>query len=164
MTPAFVTPQPWAGGLQHDSYGPADTYRRAAEWLRECGLVADWGGAGGAFGAYLPAGVRYRVIDGTQQSAEQTLADLTIYRAPAEGILVRHVLEINPEWPRIVDNLLASFEHRAVIVTYTPPFTKVKSGWSVAPVALEALRAQIAAMLVRDEAVGFEHVFYLERQ
>lgn len=81
--------------------------------------------------------------------------------------MLRHVLELNPDWEYIVDNLLESFQRRAVVVTYTPPFTKVKSGWPVAAVPQGELAARLAPVLVRAEFVptaDLEHVYYLEKR
>lgn len=169
MIGMFRTPTPWTGGLQRDSYGAPTTYRLAAGWLRDCAEVADWGGGTGAFKAYLPSAVRYRVIDGTQQPGVDLCEDLELLgmaEARCEGIMLRHVLELNPDWELIVRKLLASFTRRAVIVTFTPPFSKIKSGWHFAPVPLDQLRAMVAGVLVHEEAPvtpDGEHVFYLER-
>lgn len=167
-----VTPQPWAGGLVHDAYGAPHTYRLAAEWLGECAHVADWGGAGGAFGRYLPAAVRYTVVDGTVQGTPgQVLADLTSYRVPSDGILLRHVLELNDRWRDILANALAAFRRRLVIVTFTgdAPVSqrlKMKSGWPVHVFRTDEIRLALGPHLVRDLAVQTTHderIYFAER-
>lgn len=169
---SFVTPAPWAGGLQHATYGPPETYRRAAAWLRGCMTIADWGGANGAFRGYLPPWRAYTVVDGTAQHAGQILADLTTYRAPVDGILLRHVLDLNSEWRAILDNAVASFRQRMVAVTFMPEspttrFVKMKSGWALQSFCADDLRRAMAPHLVHDEIVlttHSEHVYYLERR
>ncbi len=171
VTPAFVTAQPWAGGLQHPTYGTADTYQLAAGWLSECPDVADWGGGAGAFGPYLPPAVRYRVVDGTLQSTDQHLVDLRTFTEPASGILIRHVLELNSDWRRVLRNALASFRQRMAVVTFTPDVSltclhKMKSGWPVMHFDPRELRFEMGRWLVRDEMVPTSHperIYYLER-
>lgn len=166
-----VTPAPWAANLQHDLYATRDTYELAADWLRDCIDVADWGGGTGYFRQVLAPSVTYRVVDGTRQVAAQALADLRTFREPADGILIRHVLDVNHDWRQILDNALASFQRRMVVVTFTPDaavtgVVKMKSGWPVLNFAKDDLRAAMAPHLVADVRVQTshpEHVFYLER-
>lgn len=173
--PTFVTPKPWAGGLQHDAYGTAETYRLAAEWLKDCPDVADWGASRGAFQAYLPPTVRYTPVDGTMQCAVndwQVLADLSRYDAPASGILLRHVLDQTEDWRAVLENALAAFRQRMVVVTFTPdaPVTqvaKIKSGWPILHFNPNDLRALMGDLLVTDRAVLTTHperIYYLERR
>src|ERR1043166_9122174 len=115
----FVTPAPWKPSLQHPFYATQETYRLAAEWLKDCQTVADWGGSTGFFGTCLPASVKYTVVDGTAQVEGQVLADLTTYREPSDGILLRHVLELNTEWRQILRNAMEAFRQRMVVITYT---------------------------------------------
>lgn len=168
-----VTPHPWTGGLVHESYGAPDTYRLAAKWLQSCGTVADWGGAGGAFGHYLPPSVRYVVVDGTAQGTPgQVLADLSTYRQASDGILIRHALELNHNWRAILWNALVSFSQRMVVVTFTGDdhetrIVKRKSGWPIHAFNPDDLRREMGALLVRDETVTTTHperIYYLERR
>ena len=132
---------------------------------------ADWGGSTGYFGTLVPSECAYHVVDGTMQVTEQTLADLRTYRQPADGVLLRHVLELNDDWRAILDNALASFDRRMVVVLHTPHASpamsvKVKSGWPIWHLDYEELRDLMGVHLVRDESVQTthpEHVFYLER-
>lgn len=168
----YVTPAPWWGGLQRTSYATSDTYARAAAWLWRCRTVADWGGGSGHFGSWLPTDTAYHVVDGTRQAEQQTLADLRLHREPAEGILLRHVLDINTEWPAILTNALASFQRRMVVVTFTPdvPVTgvvKLKSGWPIVHFNPDDLRQVMGSLLVVDEQIQTTHperVYYLERR
>lgn len=171
MTPAFVTPAPWAGGLVHPMYGTADTYQMAAEWLKDCADVADWGGGTGMFRNYLPATVRYAIVDGTLQSTEQRLVDLEQHAEPADGILIRHVLDINLGWREILDNAVKAFRRRMVVITFTPDraesrVMKMKSGWPVIHFNPADIRERLRPFLVRDEVVQTSHperVYFLER-
>jgi hypothetical protein len=100
------------------SYGPEDSYLMAAGWLR--GLaVEDWG-CGYAHFESLHHGP-YVGIDGSGEWADKVV-DLARYVAdpPAEGVLVRHVLEHNPGWRKILASAVASFSKRMVLVVFTP--------------------------------------------
>ena len=172
MTPLHVTAAPWAGGLQHAKYGSMDTYRLAADWLKDCPTVADWGGGGGFFGTLLPAAVRYTVVDGTQQGDRQILADLVHYRDPSDGILLRHVLDINANWRAVLQNAIAAFRQRLVVITFTPAaaetgVVKVKSGWPVHQFRTEDLVQEMGPLLVEHIDVPTTHperAYLLERR
>src|SRR5574338_486435 len=159
---SFVTPQPWSARLQHPMYATAETYQRAAAWLRDCGDVADWGGGPGLLGSFLPASVRYTIVDGTLQHTEQTLVDLEHYREPADGILIRHVLDINLGWRDILDNAVQAFRRRLVVVTFTPDrdastVIKFKSGWPIIEFNPDDLRERMRPFLVREDMVMTTH-------
>jgi len=155
-----------------EQYGAADTYRLAAEWLKECRTVADWGGASGHFRSYLPPDVMYTLVDGTLQTSDQVLANLTTYTVPSEGILLRHVLDNTHDWQPILLNALAAFRRRMVVVTFVPPGPTTKriehrNGWPYWQFNPNDLRVLMGPLLVRDESVATthpEHVFFLERQ
>lgn len=167
--PHAVTAIPWPRTLYQ--YGAEETYCRAAEWLKCCATVADWGGAQGYFRTCLPASVQYTLVDGTRQADEQVLANLLIYREPSDGILLRHVLDNTHEWQPILANSLQSFRQRMVIVTYTPYVAVTrrierKNGWPEWWFNPDDLRRAMGELLVRDEAVQTthpEHLYYLER-
>lgn len=167
----FVTPQGWVPALQHDSYGAPDTYRLAAAWLKDCASVDDWGGGTGYFGPWLPSSCAYRVVDGTLQVVEQRLADLARFDEPSDGILLRHVLDVNADWRAILLNALAAFRRRMVVVTFTPDaeesrVVKVKTGWPIIHFNPADLKQLMGRHLVRDEVVQTSHperIYYLER-
>lgn len=153
-----------------EQYATADTYRLAAEWLKDCPTVADWGGGRGHFRSYLPDGAVYTLVDGTLQATDQVLAELTAYHEPSAGILLRHVLDCTPVWEPILANALDACQCRMVVVTFldgrrTFPNPR-KHGWTYWDTKPEDLRAAMGPWLVRDEAVQTTHaerVYYLER-
>lgn len=166
-----ATAVPWSGGLVHERYGTDDTYRMAAGWLEGCYEVADWGGGSGYFRKFLPASVRYTVIDGTKHNEQTMVADLAAYTEPADGILLRHVLEHNDQWRTVLANALHACRYRLVVVTFTPDTDvthrmKMKSGWPVWAFATAELRTELGVFLVHDQPVQTshpEHVYYVER-
>lgn len=171
MTAPFVTPAPWKPSLQHPLYATEDTYRLAAEWLKDCPTVADWGGSTGFFGSCLPPSVKYTVVDGTVQLTDQVLADLLTYREPSDGILLRHVLEINVEWRTILRNALSAFRQRMVVVTHTrsdgqTAYVRNKSGWPIHNLSAVDVVAEMAPYLVSVDVIQTSHpetVYLLER-
>src|SRR5271166_500073 len=97
-------------------YGPLDTYRIAEDWLR--GLsIEDWG-CGYAQFKDVHEGP-YRGVDGTKGWAD-VVADLRVHTTRCEGLLLRHVLEHNPDWRVLLANAVQSFTKRMVLVVFTP--------------------------------------------
>lgn len=168
-----VTPQVWhATRLQHPSYGSPTSYRLAAQWVEGCRTVDDWGGSFGFLRHFLPGDVRYRVIDGTTQHADTVLADLTTFAEPADGIVLRHVLDMARDWPQVLENALAAFQRRLVVVTFTPDaptshIHKMKSGWPVWSFNPDDLRRAMGPLLVGEDRLHESHperLYYLERR
>lgn len=166
----FVTPAPWKPALQHPLYATTKTYLLAAEWLRNCETVSDWGGGSGFFQSCLPPSVHYTLVDGTVQATDQVLADLTTYHEPSDGILLRHVLDINAEWRTILRNAIAAFRERLLVITYTPAvmqttFIRNKSGWPVHHFRPSDLVEEMSPFLVKVELVETSHperLYFLE--
>jgi hypothetical protein len=102
----------WAGAR----YGADDlSYRKAAQFL-DGGPVEDWG-CGTAYARQFFTHP-YTGVDGTADFCD-VVADLRIYRSHTYGILLRHVLEHNFEWRRILENALASCQRLALVI-FTP--------------------------------------------
>lgn len=168
----FVTPRRWRRTLLR--FGSPDTYRLAASWLRECSDVADWGGSTGYFRCCLPETVAYTVVDGTRQTLTHNfvLANLTQYHVPSDGILLRHVLDNTLEWQQILDNAVAAFRRRLVVITFTPAAmethrAKNQCGWPCWHFQPDDLRVRMAPWLVSEQWIHTthpEHVYYLERR
>lgn len=168
-----VTPLPWRPPSHGRSfYGTPETYNVAADWLRRCAAVADWGGGFGAFGNHLPPSVAYTVVDGTQQAEGQVLADLMTYREPSDGILLRHVLEHVQDWRLVLANAMVACQSRLVLVTFTPAavhthIAKQKSGWPVWHFNPDDLIATFGVHLSRAfpiETTHPEHVYLVEKR
>lgn len=102
------------GPIQH---GDERTYRIAAEFLKDCAEVEDWG-CGTAWLRHYVHG-NYIGVDGWASQYANCLVDLVDYLSKAEGICIRHVLEYNSSWAVIVANALVSMTKRMVIVLST---------------------------------------------
>jgi hypothetical protein len=153
------------------------TYEKASAFLQGCATVEDWGCGWGWFRTHLNGSARYRGVDGACSPYADEVADLCGYTSQAEGLLLRHVLEHNPAWDRILSNALRSFTKRMVIVLFTP-FADVTQviGYSetlgVPDLAFAktdlirrftGLQWQLEENLQTDTQYGIEQVFYLER-
>lgn len=101
-------------------YGDDTTYRIAADFLRRCRTVEDWGCGRGWFRGFLPPDCGYVGVDGSHSPFAERIADLETYRTTCEGLLLRHVLEHNRGWRGILDNALASFTRRLALILFTP--------------------------------------------
>jgi len=177
MNHHFATPIPWETRVKGPRYGSDDTYRMAAEWLSGCVQVADWGGCLGYFQNFLPKETHYTVVDGTSHEGwppNWIVADLAKYSEPSQGILLRHVLEMTPSWREVLDNALAAFTERMVVVTFTPdvPRTRLATNHLTWPVHHFAhgldLIPQMRPYLIRYESITVkktlpERVYYLEK-
>lgn len=99
-------------------WGDETTYRIAADFLEDVGTVEDWGCGPGGFRAFCKT--NYVGIDGSQNQFVDRVEDLTTYRTQVDGILLRHVLEHNTAWRRILENAVASATSKLCIVLFTP--------------------------------------------
>jgi len=93
-------------------YGIEETYKKTAVFLDD-GPVEDWG-CGKAYARKFFT-QPYVGVDGTPDGCD-TVVDLTKYTSNTHGILLRHVLEHNFEWERVLKNALTSCEKLAIVV------------------------------------------------
>jgi hypothetical protein len=109
-------------------YGVPTTMKLAAKFLNmpEIVTVEDWGCGFGGFRRFLAKHQEYVGVDGSESPGATVNADLTQYRSEPDGLLLRHVLEHNPDWSLILDNALASFERRMVLIIFTPFLPETK--------------------------------------
>jgi hypothetical protein len=158
-------------------YGDTLTYRRAAQYLAGLETVEDWGCGCAWFKRYLEPGTRYKGVDGSPSPYADEGADLTTYRSQTEGLLLRHVLEHNSDWPLVLRNAVASFRKRMVLVLFTPftPTTRriaENASLGVPDLAFApddlvhhfaGLRWSLEANLPTQTQYGVEHIFYVEK-
>lgn len=105
-------------------YGDDVTYEKAMTFLEDCPLVEDWGCGFGYAKKFCKT--TYCGIDGSKGPETDIVADLREYKSEADGILLRHVLEHNIDWKKILDNAIASFKKKLVIILFTPFSDKTK--------------------------------------
>ncbi len=110
----------WNGQVVVPSpYADTETYRIGADWLRDCARVEDWGCGRGWLRTLIPAD-RYFGVDGSVSPHADVTSDLTAYRSVTPGLFMRHVLEHNDRWERILGNAVASFTERMALILFTP--------------------------------------------
>ena len=99
-------------------FGDSDSYQIGAEFLADCQTVEDWGCGLGWFASVR--GGNCVGVDGSRSPFADRHADLVEYTSDVDGIFMRHVLEHNYEWRRILANALRSFRKKLVLAIFTP--------------------------------------------
>jgi hypothetical protein len=164
--------EPWySGARQPRPFGSAATYQKAAEFLGELATIEDWGCGLGWFRKLVRPN-QYHGLDGTPSPYADAVVDLRHYTSSTEGILLRHVLEHDHGWRRILDNALRSFQKRMCLV-FSAPFagkTQATHETEIGPgrrVPCYRFRRSDVTRRFRgvcswsEERVGSETVFYL---
>lgn len=116
-------------------FGDSTTYQRGMAFLEDCESVEDWG-CGTAFAKMFRTRGTYIGVDGSKSPFTDKVVDLREYRSRPDGIFMRHVLEHNHDWRRILENAIESFGKKFVLVTFTPfgPETRqIATNWSEIP-------------------------------
>jgi len=144
------------------------------DFLADCARVEDWG-CGTAWAKRFMRGGVYVGVDGTPHKAVDMVVELAEYQSQTEGLLIRHVLEHNSDWRDILENAVASFSKRLVIVVSTPFGTEtreIKANWSGIPdisFSRDDLMGALKGLECREEAVstrtayGEERIFYVTK-
>jgi polysaccharide pyruvyl transferase WcaK-like protein len=100
-------------------YGDDTSYKKGIAFLDGHGDIEDWG-CGFAHAKTFVEKSRYIGIDGSAGKFADRIADLRKYTSEADCIFMRHVLEHNYDWRRILANAVASFKRRMVLIIFTP--------------------------------------------
>lgn len=109
-----------------EKYGDDDvTYEKGMGFLSDCATVEDWG-CGTGYSKKFCNGT-YRGLDGSKGPETDIVVDLRDYKSNPDGIFMRHVLEHNHDWKKVLDNAVASFGKKFVLILFTPlqPATRV---------------------------------------
>lgn len=100
-------------------FGGFGSYELGAEWLAGCSAIEDWGCGAGCLRTLVEP-ERYRGIDGSASPFADEVVDLAEYRSETPGLFMRHVLEHDWRWAQILDNAVASFTERMVLILFSP--------------------------------------------
>jgi SAM-dependent methyltransferase len=100
-------------------YGETTTYKLGLAFLDGYGDIEDWG-CGLAFAKSLVKKSNYKGIDGSWSKFADATVDLETYTSSVDCIFIRHVLEHNHNWKKILENAVKSFKKRMVIILFTP--------------------------------------------
>ena len=100
-------------------YSKATDYGDDASYLKVCSYldenVEDWG-CGAKYAKKFLKG--YKGIDGSGNP--DVKADLEVYTSRTPNLLMRHILEHNHQWQKVLDNALSSFTKKMSLVIFTP--------------------------------------------
>jgi hypothetical protein len=147
----------------------------ASIFLGDVREVEDWGcGAGGFKRFCLP---RYVGVDGSNTPFADRAVDLCTYKSQADGILLRHVIEHNYDWEKVLENAVSSFESKLCLVLFTPftPETReiahnLHHGVDVPDIAFSradierkfyGLKWELIENLRTNTGYGIEHVYFV---
>jgi SAM-dependent methyltransferase len=156
-------------------YGETITCQLSVDFLDEVGgVIEDWGcGMGGAKDFVQKS--EYVGIDFTPSPFTDLVIDLEDYCSKVDCILVRHVLEHNHNWKKILENAVGSFTQRLALILFTP-FSDVTR--DIAPeeatvpdysFKLEDIMSCLKGLdvkieeLITDTQYGVEYIFYIKR-
>lgn len=155
-------------------YGSIDTYAKAMNFLSDCATVEDWG-CGTAYARNFLKTQKYIGVDNSPSKFCDIVTNLTTYKSNVEGILIRHVLEHNFEWKKILDNALNSCQKKMVLVVFTP-FSEVTkqgadNGHNIPDLFFrkEDLTDRWTGVSFTEECLvthtqyGVEHIFYINK-
>jgi len=153
-------------------YGDSLTYELGAEFLKDCEIVEDWGTGTGAFKLHRKDAIG---IDGSNTPQADKKVDLIEYTSSCDGIFMRHVLEHNKEWVKILANALKSAKKICVIVSTpftdkTTELTEISArnkdyGVDVKSYSLDLREFNriLKGYKVKKEVHGGDTIFYIER-
>lgn len=157
-------------------YGEDLTYLKGWKFLKDCTEIEDWGCGFGYFSNFVPID-RYKGIDGSCSKAASVYADLEEYKSRTSGIFMRHILEHNENWEKVLANAIASFRHRMVLIIFTPFADETKQiGWNplheVPNISFKKedltkhfdfLEWEEEEGIKTDTEYGVEHIFYISK-
>lgn len=157
-------------------YGNTITYQLSEDFLKDLD-IEDWGAGTGAFKRIHTGG--YTAIDGSKTPFTDKVADLRLYKSRSKGIFMRHVLEHNYDWKKVLKNAVGSFTERLAIVIFTPFASVTHEIAHNAPHGVDVpdmsfkksdieeyfkdLKWQLIENLKTKTGYGVEHVYLVER-
>jgi hypothetical protein len=103
-------------------YGETITYKLGYDFLQDCKKIEDWGCGVGGFKRFVinNKNIEYVGVDGSVTPFADIKADLTDYTSNTEGIFMRHILEHNYKWRKIIQNACKSFTKKMCLILFTP--------------------------------------------
>lgn len=162
------------GSVPSFPYGDETSYKKAVEFLDGPYIIEDWG-CGTAYAQKFVKRGRYVGVDGSWSLHRHISADLRTYRSSADAILMRHILEHNDEWQKVLENALASFQKKMCLIIFTPFSDKTHqivmnpNGVPDISFCKDDLMKYLAPFNPKEEVFqsatqySTEHIFYLEK-
>jgi hypothetical protein len=115
---------------QTSRYGDEDSYLMGCTLLQGLASVEDWGCGLGYARKYFNEGC-YKGVDGSLSKFCDEVDDLTTRQSQPDGIFLRHVLEHNLEWEKLLRNAVACAQKRLVVVGFTRLARETTYAWDV---------------------------------
>jgi len=173
----------YSNALEPTAYCDDTSYRLAVDFLDLPGCVLEDWGCGTTYARKFVKHATYRGVDGSNSRFCERHVDLREYReSDADCILIRHVLEHNREWPRILDHAVATFRKRMCLAFHMSlaPYSTVHAsttdvcdlhaaGIPNLNVGRAELWERLRGLWTREEIVrsatpyGFETIIYVSR-
>ena len=102
-------------------YGDTITYELGYNFLKDCNKIEDWGCGIGGFKRFIKTedNIEYVGVDGSITPFANIKAYLTTYNSNTDGIFMRHILEHNYEWKKILNNACSSFNKKMCLILFT---------------------------------------------
>jgi len=157
------------------TYGSLESYRQPIAWFDEVGgVLEDWGCGCAAAKAYVKK-CKYIGIEGSKNDyADRCDVDLTSYTSSPDCLLLRDVIDHNPNWKQVLQNAVQSFQKRMVLVIFRDMGTETKvvfvntdSRYPGVPdfqFRASDLLSFIKPYLVKLDKINHETLFYLEKK
>lgn len=159
-------------------YGDTETYKLAAEFLSDMKVVEDWGCGVGGFKRFYKG--KYTGVDGSKTPFTNKVVDLREYKSKVDGIMMRHVLEHNYDWEKVLDNAIGSFRKKMCLILFTPFAGSTQEiahnlahGVDVPDIAfsqkdiekhLTGCDWKMIGNIKTDTGYGVEHIFYITKK
>ena len=158
-------------------YGNTVTYELAADFLADMAEVEDWGCGTSGFKRFYKG--KYTGIDGSANPFVDKVVDLRDYHSSVDGIMMRHVLEHNYKWDKVLPNAVDSFNKKFCLILFTPFMDTTreiahnkKHGVDVPDIAFsrkdierffEGLKWRLQDNIRTRTGYRVEHVYYVEK-
>ena len=158
-------------------YADTVTYAMASGYLADMDEVEDWGCGAAGFKRFYTG--KYTGVDGSHTPFADKIEDLTKYTSDTQAIMMRHVLEHNYDWEKVLDNAVASFREKMCLVMFTPFADETREiahnlvhGVDVPDISFkrEDLQSRFKGCkwtlvedVFTDSGYGVEHVYYLRK-
>jgi hypothetical protein len=160
-------------GLEQFPYDDETTYKKGMAFIDGHGIIEDWG-CGTAYAKRFVTKSIYIGIDGSKSTFTDRVADLREYTSNTDCIFMRHVLEHNYDWKKVLANAVSSFKKRMVLIIFTPFTNRTQqiASWSSIPdIAfrkhdLTRFFSQFEyteESLNTDTQYRTEHIFYIKK-
>jgi hypothetical protein len=155
------------------AYGDDTTYKKGIAFLDGGGVIEDWG-CGTAYAKNFVRKSEYVGIDGSRSDYVDKVVDLRSYTSEVDCVFMRHILEHNRAWRKILANAINSCKKRMVLILFTPFSAETQQiGRSLGVPDISFKKEEVTEFfeqfeyveetLKTDTQYGVEHIFYIKK-